>query len=292
MRGRILALTVVLGLTAMTQVGPSMAAVVREHGYVTSSMQLPVTNTEVQTFARDLDGDGSRDNQLGSVYAALAQQGLDLTAAQDDAIASGEVVMLHSLRTPSLRNTRDASWQVVYGVPTPTPDLDGGGTFAVGQPRSPKLPATIKNRRVKTAAGQTPVLLDFGAGPFELGMRKAKVFATCRASACSDGRITGAVSAEELDAIFIPEMAEWIQPIINQDCPHGPDSCMADSQGKTLQGLFDTDDDMTVTTDEIRNNDLIKSLLAPDLNLSKSIPGKDALSFGFGFTAVDATLQR
>jgi hypothetical protein len=62
--------------------------------------------------------------------------------------------------------------------------------------------------------------------------------------------------------------------------------CVANSTGKTLLGLFDTNpQDCVVTSTEIQNNSLIVSLLAPDV----MIEGQPALSFGVGYTAIGAT---
>lgn len=306
MRGRMLVGTVALGAIAVAQVGVARAAAPPEHGYVTDALNLPATSAEAASFGRDLDGDGNRDNQLGEVIAAFAGQGLDLRAAQNDAITSGRIVMLHSLRASSLAGTNHATWQVLYAEPTPDPDLTGSGTFEVASalPRSPRLAATIKDHVVKTAPGRIPVQLDIGVAHeldplMVLQMKKAVVRATCNRRGCSEGRIAGAVSEEQIDALLIPELAALFQTVLEQDCP-GPDpsSCAPDSSGQTVQGLFDTDDDMQITADELRENALIQSVLAPDLDLIKAdgSPGHDgvmdALSFGFGFTTVPATLTR
>ena len=49
--------------------------------------------------------------------------------------------------------------------------------------------------------------------------------------------------------------------------------------------------DGKITADEIRNNALLKPLLAPDVDTDKD--GKpDALSIGFGFTAVTCSINK
>jgi hypothetical protein len=109
-------------------------------------------------------------------------------------------------------------------------------------------------------------------------------------SGTSGGMIlAGAVTKEDIDMKVIPAIQAQLVPIITQDCPSGtpPDcGCMADSTGKTILGLFDTTPkDCMVTVDEIKNNSLIVSLLAPDV----TIDGKMALSLGVKATAVKAT---
>jgi hypothetical protein len=68
--------------------------------------------------------------------------------------------------------------------------------------------------------------------------------------------------------------------------------CTFDSSttGKTILGLFDTaPKDCMVTSTEIQNNTLIKSLLAPDVCIESSCAKPDALSLGVKFTAVKGT---
>jgi hypothetical protein len=289
---------VAIGALAVTPVGVSQAAVAPEHGYVTNSMQLPTTNTQAANLGRDVDGNGTRDNRLGQFFASLAGLGFDLPAAQSQAIATGEVVMLHSLRAPTLTTTTNATWQVWYDQPTPSPNLTGTGTFTVSaiQPHSPRLAATIKNHHVQTAAGSIPVLLDLGGDPFELPMTKAKIVATCEGGGCTDGKLTGVLTKQQINDTLIPGMVATFNPLVQRDCPGpGPTACMADSTGKTVQAFFDTNDDMVVTEQEVKAS---SSFLKPDLDLVKAngAPGKDgvkdAISFGFGFTTRHATLVR
>ena len=278
-----------------------LAANVKEYGYVTTTLALPASNPEADDYARDIDGDGDRDNRLGQLFAAFAQQGGDLRAALDAAIDRGDLLMLHSLRTPSLEKTEKASWQVLYAEPTEEPDFSGSGSFTVAStgPSSKRLPAKIKDGHVKTAAGSIPLQLDLGNGIFALTLKKGKVFADCSKPSCSSGRINGAITAAQVDTRLIPELAELYSAIVAQDCPGpGPQSCADGSMGKSIQNLFDEDDDLVITEDELRESSLIQAVLAPDLDLVKANgnPGQDgvedALSAGLGFEAVRARLVR
>jgi len=60
---------------------------------------------------------------------------------------------------------------------------------------------------------------------------------------------------------------------------------MASSTGATVLNLFDTDKNCAVSVDEIKNNNLIQSLLAPDV----TIDGTSALSLGIKVVAKKAT---
>ncbi len=302
MRTRTVVGTLLLAVVATTaQADVTQAAGPPEHGFITNTMRLPLTNTEARELGRDVDGDGDRDNQLGSIFATMGSQGVDLGATVSDAIVSGDVVMLHAVRTFSFVNSSNATWQVWYGAPTPDPDFSGAGEFDLlaGQPHSKRLPATIKDHKVKTAAGTVPLRIDLGTGPVLFSMKKAVIFATCTKTACTAGRIAGALTSQQVDAKLIPAWAEMMQAIVDQDCPGpGPESCADGSTGKSLVNIFDANEDLVITATELRENSLIQSLLAPDLDLFKANgdPGKDgvkeSVSLGLGFTTVKATLTR
>lgn len=288
-----IAITLAVGL-ALSSTAQSAKA--KKRGYVTSALTLPATNAQAAALGRDLDGDGERDNQLGNAFAALAVQELDLQAPLSAAIASGDLLILHSLKAESFSNSKKATWQIFSGAPTAKPDFSGGGTFTVAAFEQ-KLKAKIKQGKVK-AAGLIPQRLDLGAGDFYLDLTKGKLFATCSKNGCSDGRVTGAITDDQIENEFIPELAQVFTLIIQQDCP-GPDpaSCASDSQGKSLQESFDTNDDLQITAAELLDKPLIQTLFSPDLDLVKANgnPGKDgvadAMSFGLGFETVKAKLQ-
>jgi hypothetical protein len=294
----IVALTLTAGLVMSST---ALSAKAKKYGYVSSALRLAVTNAEAREYGRDFNRDGERDNRLGQVFATLASQGLDLTGMLGESVAEGDLLMLHSLKTPSFSKTRDASWQVLYAEPTPAPDFSGSGSFTIDEsaPTSSRLPTKIKNNKVTTGAGDISVQLDLGTGLFPVNLIAAKVFATCAKPSCTDGRINGALTADDVDVVLIPELAQHFSIIVTRDCPGPtPSSCMADSEGKTMQGLFDENDDLVISADEVRENALIQSLLALDLDLKKANgnPGQDgegdALSFGIGFEAVRAQLVR
>jgi hypothetical protein len=301
MRGRTLVVAALAATVVMAPASPAAAETWPGHGYVTKKTTLPTTNAEAHALGRDIDGDGERDNVVGKVLAALSPQGLDVNTAMADAIESGRILMLHSLRTSSLANSRDATWQVRYGKPKSNPDFSGSGSFVApaGAPHSLRLDATIKDHVVKTQAGTIPVRLDIGAGTFLLTLRKAKIVAKCYRGRCSNGVITGGVTATQIDGVFIPELAQLMQALVAGDCPGpGPDSCTPGSTGETVQELFDTNDDLVITEDEVRNHPIVQAILAPDLDFydADGYAGTDgvddAISFGFGFAAVRARLVR
>lgn len=278
----------------------ALAAKAPERGYVSSALAVPTSNTEARSLGRDIDHDGSEDNRFGQFTAVLASQGIDAQGAVASAVTGGDLLMLHSLRTPSLTKTKKATWQVQYAKPTAAPDFSGSGSFtAATEPRSRMLPAKIKNHRVTTAAGAIPVRLTVGGGIFTLKLTNAKLFATCSKTGCTDGRINGVVTTQQLNTELVPKLAEQFTLIVTRDCP-GSDhtSCAAGSSGAQLQSMFDANDDLVISAEELQTNPLVQSILAPDLDLVRANgkPGQDgvpdAMSAGIGFEAVKARLVR
>ena len=289
----------VLALATLVSVAPSAdAATATRHVYVDNAVLLPTTNTEAAAYARNLDGSPGPDNGLGQFFATLAAQGLDLTGMESGAVSSGQLIALNSLVTPSLANAKKATWQVKYGNPTETPDFSGSGTFTVDPlaARSARIPAKIRNHHVSTAAANVPLTLDFGAGPATLSTVNTRIFATCSRKTCTGGRINGAIRETTLDDTLIPGLVALFQPIIVRDCPTGYNGCLDQSTGKSIEQLFDTDQDGTVTEQELLDNPLVQSILAPDLDLFDADGHRghdgvnDSLSFGIGFTAVRCRL--
>lgn len=288
--GLVLGLAVVAALAVPAV---TLSARTAEYGYVTSTLAIPTTSQQAIAYGRDINGDGKVDNGLGQFFLALESQNLDLQSDTATAIQGGQLLMLHSLQTPSFTKTKKATWQVSFAKSTSSPDFSGGGVFTVDgtASSSTRLPATIRHHHVETSLGTIPVELDLGGGIITLWLQKAVIFATCSRSGCSHGRITGAVTEQDIATKFIPVLAAQFSAIVARDCPGpGPASCVDGSTGKTLQSLFDTNGDLVITSAELSQNALIQSLLAPDVTLTH--PRAKALSVGLGFKTVRAKLVR
>src|SRR6478736_6723966 len=278
------------GLKGLAVAGAAVAAIALpavtfsatppEHGYVSSTLVLPASTNEAKTLARDINGDGHPDNALGSLFVAFATNGLDLRTATQSDVTGGELLMLGSLRTVSFVKDNKATWQVLYGAATPSPNFSGAGSFRVDPTalRSARLAAQISKHHVTTVAGTIPVKIDFGGGITTFMLRSGKIFATCSVSACTKGRVTGVVTKGDVTNVLIPQLANQFSLILMRDCP-GPafTSCADGSTGKILEGLFDTNKDLVITTTELLQNPLLQALLAPDIDTNHDHKA-DALS--------------
>jgi hypothetical protein len=114
------------------------------------------------------------------------------------------------------------------------------------------------------------------------------------------GKLGGAITEEALNDDILPALHTILGDTIAEDCTATSAPCCADgSTGQLLIDLFDESEpqDCMVTLEELKNNSLISSLLAPDVDLFNGEPVqanfdprqdgvKDSLSLGIGFEAV------
>jgi hypothetical protein len=268
--------------------------------YVTDTMTYGSSAGEASGYGFDLDGDDVADNVLGAVFAGLSSV-VDLDAPMNAALHAGDVVMLHTLRAPhSLASDPTASWQVFFGVPTPAPVLTGGGSFVVDPVAagSTVLGGAITFGEFSGGPGAVAVRLGLlpGQPPIELHLSAARIQADCSASGCTHGKLGGAVAKSEVDTLMIPVLAGAMQAVIDASCSlSSPDTCSG--QARQLLDLFDTNDDYTITADELLASPLITAVLAPDLDLATAdgSPGhdgvKESVSLGLGFTAKNASFM-
>ncbi|RMH39808.1 MAG: hypothetical protein D6689_15610 [Deltaproteobacteria bacterium] len=297
-----------------------------DHKYVADSITMPANTNQAQQLGMDLDGDpqGRPDNALGQILSTLSQQGdVGLQDSIDENIATGDLILLFNLKATALTTASDAGGWIYLGAnPQPTPctdpmnlatcgkHLDGNGMFdvAADSPRNAVLHGNIVAGKFTGGPGRVTLELSLGDGdPVVLNLIGARIEVNASDTALTSGKLAGAVTQEELDNNVLPAIVDVMATSIAEDCAGGtpPDCCMPDSTGETLVDLFDdcsdgsTTCDCQVSLDELKNNDLISSLLSPDVDLldasGKFNPRddgvKDSLSLGVGFTAVGASFD-
>ncbi|HEY5923638.1 MAG TPA: hypothetical protein VIV11_18280 [Kofleriaceae bacterium] len=284
--------------------------------YVANTVLVPTSNTQAREYGLDLNGDGTVDNQLGMVLSTLAGMGFDIQATIDTSVAEGDIILLADFQTKDFTNTTAAGVQVFLGEnPTPAAcmtgemynemtktgckhHLDGTASFSIsaGSPTNVALGGKIVNGTFTGGPGDLSLQIALGGtDPIKLDLIGARAKgAMISDTAIGSMTFAGAVTKEDIDTKVIPAIQAQLGPLIMRDCPgtdpmaNPPCGCAADSTGKTILGLFDTTPkDCMVTVDEIKNNSLIVSLLAPDVEIN----GKMALSLGIKATAVKATYE-
>jgi hypothetical protein len=280
--------------------------------YVANKVFVPTTNTQAREYGLDLNKDGTVDNQLGMVLSTLGSMGFDIQTTIDTAVAEGSIILLADFQTKDFTNTTAAGIQVFLGdkataMPAPCNGstdmtcghhLDGTGSFTISSssPTNAALGGKIVNGTFNGGPGDLTLQIALGgtqAIELKLIGARAKgsgITETQIGTATSGGMVlAGAVTKDDIDNKVIPQIQTQLVPIITRDCPTATPAnsctCMADSTGKTILGLFDADHNCMVTVEEIKTNSLIVSLLSPDVTIN----GTMALSLGIKATAVKGT---
>lgn len=280
--------------------------------YVVDSVEIPLDSDQAEELGFDLDGDGTIDNQLGNILSALVQAGgesLDLQASIDSGVADGSILLLADLQAEALTSATNAGFSVYLGAnPSPAPCADandmvcglhlaGTGTFDV-DPSSPTDATVVGNISGGTFLGgpgnlSMQISLNEGTSiDLTLVAARAEVTGIAEGS-LGASRIGGAVPEENVQNDVIPAVHTTISDVISEDCTgSGTDcGCTADSTGLTVLGIFDEDEDCTVTLEEIQTNSLIVTLLRSDVDTDGDGTA-DALSIGVGATAISGTFTQ
>jgi hypothetical protein len=269
------------------------------HTYVVSEANVPVNNNQAREFGLDLNGDKAPDNQLGMVLGTLSNQGFDVQGAIAKAVSEGDIILLLDLQTSSYASTSGAGLSVKLGdkttaMPAPCADaldmtcrrhLGGTGMFAIGSgsPENAAVSGKIIGGTFNGGPGRISLKIALG-GPegIQLDLIGARAKATGMTDTGIDSVIlAGALPVADLETKVIPAIHAQLGPLVADDCPGTtPPDCgcpAGSSTGRTILNLFDTTPkNCVVTVDEIKNNTLIQSLLAPDVE----IDGIQALSLG------------
>ena len=288
--------------------------------YVADTITIPSSPAEASQLGVDLDEDDVVDNALGQNLSILASQGVDLQGSVDEAIATGSVILLANVQATALDNATGVGFSAYLGAnPSPAactnPDdittcgnhLDGSAAFEV-DPASPTDALLVGNlvggTFDTTAVGNVTLQLEIveGQPPLELNLIGARTEFGASATSLSSGKLGGAITEDEARNNILPVIVNLVQAVVVEDCTGTPgDCCTAGSTGETVLNIFDPSSaDCMVSAQEVEENDLIATVLSPDVDLldasgNFAINGDgedDSISLGLGFTAVGATFTR
>jgi hypothetical protein len=289
------------------------------HQYVADTLTLPESASAAQQLGLDLDGDPQArpDNALGQILSTLAAQGdVGLQANVDASVADGGIIILFDLQATALTTASKVGGQVLLGD-NPTPPacggpmdmfcrqhLDGNASFEkhAESPDDAILAGQIIGGKFTGGPGEVTIQLAIAelAAPITLNLVGARVELQATETHLTSGKLGGAVTQTELDDNVLPAIVDIMAETIAEYCTgEVPRCCTEGSTGETIIDLFDDNDDCQVTLTELKENDLISSLLAPDVDLldengkfNPRVDGvKDSLSLGVGFTGVGATFS-
>jgi len=301
------------------------------HYYVVDRLLLPTTATQANMYGLNLDGDEQNrpDNALGQILSTLASQSSDVNLQDsiDEQINTGGIILLNRIKATALTMaTGVGSWIYLGDNANPAPCTDssdtvcghhlgGDGTFdlASDSPTTAKVVGNIIGGRLTGGPGTVTIQIALTSGSNQsvdlhlIGARMdvPAIADATLASAGAPAKLGGAVTKADLDDNVMPALHQILADNIAEDCTgidNGTDACgCADgATGRTLLDLFDEvpdGGDCMVTLEELKNNSLISSLLAPDVDLldgdgnfnPRKDGVKDSLSLGVAFTAVGAS---
>ncbi len=275
--------------------------------YVVDSVEIPLDSDQAEELGFDLDGDGTIDNQLGNILSALVQAGgesLDLQASIDTGVAQGDILLLADVQATDLSSASAVGFGIFLGTnPTPAPctdandmvcghHLDGSGSFTVDPtgPQNQKVVGNISGGTFAGGPGNLSMQISLAAGSsIDLTLVNARAeISGVTATSLGSSRIGGAVPEDNVQNDVIPAVHTTVAGIVDEDCTGVGTDCGCVGTGATVQGIFDTDNDCSVTLEEIRANSLIVTLLRSDVDTDGDGTA-DALSIGVGATAIGAT---
>jgi len=263
--------------------------------YFVDDVLLPTTNSESNSYAIDVDGDGFPENRFGEMLAALYGAGFDLTAAMAPAVASGSIVHLVHVQSTDAAFKNDpaaqASWCI--GVPKATPPLFDGTDTASCADTSGTFVAALSGGSFTSPAPATnpnPVSLDFelavGTSSTTIHVENARLsFTTSAAGDITLGQINGLISHEDLLNTFLPTLSMACNDSIQND-PTSDFSGGCKSFDNGCSGSPAFADDGMIEVCELTESDALQSLLAPDVQVDDNGSTIDFNSVGIRFTAI------
>lgn len=274
---------------APTPTPTAAPAVSVNYHFVTSQLLIPTTQAQADSFALNIDGDpqNKADNLFGGLLTLLnsASPGLELQATIDKTITGGQIVSLHSLQGDSQK----ASWSVFAGeTAASAPRFDGTDTFKIDAAISTDvvLTGSVVNGRFDGGPGEVRAQFDVLGAPIDVSLLGVRLAADVSEKGCTNGRVGGGISVTDFQGKMLPALANGLNRVIAADQTLAP----------TLSATFDTDQNGTVTAEELQNNLLLKLATTPDLDLldaaGKFNPRQDgvndSMSVGLGFTCAPA----
>jgi hypothetical protein len=221
--------------------------------YVANQVYVPTNSTQVHDYGLDLDGNGTIDNQLGSVLGTLVGYGFDIQSTINKAVAEGNIILLLDFQAKDFTNAAAAGLQVYLGS-NPMPSacnggehytctmamppvcsgcqhhLDGNGMFMI-DPMSPKNAALAGpvasgtfiggpgNLTLQIALGGTDAItLNLIGARTKASGISATAIGMGGANPSGGAILAGALTADDLNNKVLPAVHNQVAPIVVRDC--------------------------------------------------------------------------
>ena len=275
--------------------------------FVMDKIIMPVTSGDAQKYS--LVFKGKKYNALGNILALLAAQApnLGIQESIDGALCAGSTIVLMKVQAKSMTADVAAVAQALVGAEQkccPTADKDksakdyatkccteaksgcfgGTGTHcaATGSPTDMLFKGKIAGGAAKFGPSKMKLKIPLtSAGTLDLTLKYVHIEAKTTANKMTEGVLSGAIPKSDLDKNVIPQVASMLNKTYI-------DPTTDKSTKDMIKQLFDTDADGKITTQEVKDNALIKTFLAGDVDVDGD--GENELSLGIGFTATTAKI--
>lgn len=271
------------------------------HHYVIDKLYLPTSAAGViDDVSLDLDGNGSKDNQLGRALGGLGDRGFDVNIGDDFAIAAGNVLLLVDFQTFDYGSAPASGIRVLLGAnPSPSPcrtatdcghHLTGTGTFDVdfrSQDVS-QLVGTIRAGTFASGTGSFSIQLSVGndspgASAHEVPLVGARVVVDTASDSDLHGVIGGGVPRDKMMELASSLVLDL--ELVSDACTTSGGCTCASTYARSLLNALDANGDCILTSDEAG----VPFAGVTDADLS--VDGEAAISFGIGFHAVPGTFD-
>lgn len=275
-----------------------------DHDVIVKELFIPDSTASAKENGIDVDGDGEIDNRLGAIISMIASQGggsFDVNQSVNDGIASGSLMLIGRAHVDQFGDDDPMFAQVFQGevVGDATPDFSGlDDQVAIGasSPTDLLMCGRLVSNNMTVGPAELAMVFPIPQiGNLNVTLSSAQMVGTVQESGWTDVMIGGAISKQNIDALF-EQLLPWLNDQITTD-PQGSIATTAldllDKDGSCATSVDGCDplpsgcvEDGVITTDELSCNPLLASALKPDVDLDGD-GVDDAISLGL--RVVEAT---
>ena len=248
---------------------------------VINKIMLPDSN---KSYAIDLDGNGTKDNQIGLIVGTIKMLGggsFNLQGDLDLQMAKGKVLLLFDLRAKSLVSDPGIKIQMFEGKDTdgnPADNFSGKDSLAVDKtgPKGLILGGKILVGLLAAGPGNLMAPIPIGGVVNNVSLKKTRLSALLTGKGMVKGQINGAIPMADVDSKILPSMAKDLDKTYKTT---------TDASKKKVIASFDTDKNGTITSADLKKNPIVGLIIKADVDTDGD-KVMDGMSLGIGFTAV------
>lgn len=198
--------------------------------YVIKQIMVPENAGHAQALARDIDGDGDKENVLGQFFAFIQAMAIPHGCEQtvNSTISQGKtLVLLQVMANLGSSSTQDGGQSPVDEALVrmtmgrdlngdATDNFDGKGEFAVDEKYKAELSGTITGR-TELAAGRAKTFLPLAPGGEvkTVSLHRAMLEGKISTASLDQGVLSGGVPMEQFKLLLMPGLASVLDCVVN-----------------------------------------------------------------------------